>query len=270
MDWWVYRYSVRILLCDTSTLPCVTDLLRLSCDQVGVLWCVPSPSNHNWISLITVLPRALDSLHVAFSTHAMYHYLVDSFGDPDGIYRIIWYVKIIVRFCEPHWFLFVGVSRYYCRLSCTLIRINVISIFSFIYYSNVRPPIIFQYLKLIGLSRWLSSLASRRMFMNCSPSSLLTVWCTVYMLSASGNVRSFSFQLLKHTKLTPPQVGRHFGKILPWFVVGALHILDRLSLKTSSRSWLSQSPSVSTLSIAWPALFTIHKGTGVCKLYFIF
>ncbi|PBK80359.1 hypothetical protein ARMGADRAFT_78731 [Armillaria gallica] len=43
--------------------------------SVGVLW-------------------VLDSLHVAFSTHAMYHYLVDSFGDPDGIYRIIWSFKL--------------------------------------------------------------------------------------------------------------------------------------------------------------------------------
>ncbi|PBK62039.1 hypothetical protein ARMSODRAFT_1025169 [Armillaria solidipes] len=36
----------------------------------------------------------LDSLHVAFSTHAMYHYLVDLFGDHDGIYRIIWSFKL--------------------------------------------------------------------------------------------------------------------------------------------------------------------------------
>ncbi len=59
------------------------------------------------------------------------------------------------------------------------------------------------------------------------------------MLSASGNVRSFSFKLLKHTKLTPLPVGRHFGKILPWFVVGALHRPDGLSLKTSSQVLIS-------------------------------
>ncbi|PBK62053.1 hypothetical protein ARMSODRAFT_1089341 [Armillaria solidipes] len=43
--------------------------------SVGVLW-------------------VLDSLHVAFSTYAMYHYLVDLFGDHDGIYRIIWSFKL--------------------------------------------------------------------------------------------------------------------------------------------------------------------------------
>ncbi len=30
----------------------------------------------------------------------MYYYLVDLSGEHDGIYRIIWYVKIIGRFCE--------------------------------------------------------------------------------------------------------------------------------------------------------------------------
>ncbi|KAK0190183.1 hypothetical protein F5146DRAFT_1139766 [Armillaria mellea] len=41
-----------------------------------------------------VLPRVLDSLHVAFCTHAMYHYLVDLFGDYDGIYLIVWSFKL--------------------------------------------------------------------------------------------------------------------------------------------------------------------------------
>ncbi|SJL15294.1 uncharacterized protein ARMOST_18787 [Armillaria ostoyae] len=37
---------------------------------------------------------ALDSLHVAFSTHAIYHYLVELFGDYDGIYHITWSFKL--------------------------------------------------------------------------------------------------------------------------------------------------------------------------------
>ncbi|PBK79401.1 hypothetical protein ARMGADRAFT_136104 [Armillaria gallica] len=48
-----------------------------------------------WVYRYSVLILwVLDSLHVAFSTHAMYHYLVDLFGDPDAIYHIIWSFKL--------------------------------------------------------------------------------------------------------------------------------------------------------------------------------
>ncbi len=38
------------------------------------------------------LPRILDALHVTLTTHMMYHYLIDSFGDYDGLHNVIWYV----------------------------------------------------------------------------------------------------------------------------------------------------------------------------------
>ncbi|PBK85908.1 hypothetical protein ARMGADRAFT_1035907 [Armillaria gallica] len=66
-DWWICSDSLN------------------SCNQFGILW-------------------ALDSLHVAFSTHAIYHYLVDLFGDYHGTYCIVWFVKIIGKLCKPHWF----------------------------------------------------------------------------------------------------------------------------------------------------------------------
>ncbi|KAK0471476.1 hypothetical protein IW261DRAFT_1571987 [Armillaria novae-zelandiae] len=45
--------------------------------SVGVLW-------------------VLDSLHVAFSTHAIYHYLIDLFGDYEGINCIVWSFKVFM------------------------------------------------------------------------------------------------------------------------------------------------------------------------------
>ncbi|KAK0467377.1 hypothetical protein IW261DRAFT_1520244 [Armillaria novae-zelandiae] len=39
----------------------------------------------------------LDGLHVAFSTHALYHYLIDLFGDYDSIYSIIWYLHTLLN-----------------------------------------------------------------------------------------------------------------------------------------------------------------------------
>ncbi|KAK0185795.1 hypothetical protein F5146DRAFT_1143315 [Armillaria mellea] len=35
-----------------------------------------------------------DALHVALSTHMIYHYLIDSFGDYEGLYKVIWSFKL--------------------------------------------------------------------------------------------------------------------------------------------------------------------------------
>ncbi|KAK0187540.1 hypothetical protein F5146DRAFT_1225975 [Armillaria mellea] len=57
-DWWVYRYSAG-----SATLVC--------------------PS-YSWPIITRALDRALDALHVAFSTHALYFYLIDMFGNAIG------------------------------------------------------------------------------------------------------------------------------------------------------------------------------------------
>ncbi|PBK81112.1 hypothetical protein ARMGADRAFT_1091656 [Armillaria gallica] len=39
---------------------------------------------------------ALDALHVAFSTHALYYYMIKMFGNVNGLDRILWSMKMIV------------------------------------------------------------------------------------------------------------------------------------------------------------------------------
>ncbi|PBK62057.1 hypothetical protein ARMSODRAFT_981043 [Armillaria solidipes] len=41
------------------------------------------------VSLVMALSRILDALHVALSTHAIYHYLIDSFGNYLGLDHIV-------------------------------------------------------------------------------------------------------------------------------------------------------------------------------------
>ncbi|KAK0502731.1 hypothetical protein EDD18DRAFT_1345549 [Armillaria luteobubalina] len=36
----------------------------------------------------------LDALHVALTTHLLYHYLIDSFGDYDELLKILWYTSV--------------------------------------------------------------------------------------------------------------------------------------------------------------------------------
>ncbi|PBK79558.1 hypothetical protein ARMGADRAFT_120401 [Armillaria gallica] len=41
----------------------------------------------------------LDALHVALSTHAVYHYLIDLFGNYLGLYHIVWSFKLQLLIC---------------------------------------------------------------------------------------------------------------------------------------------------------------------------
>ncbi|KAK0471484.1 hypothetical protein IW261DRAFT_1571999 [Armillaria novae-zelandiae] len=41
----------------------------------------------------------VDALHVALSTHAIYHYLIDSFGNYLGLYHIVWSFKLQLLIC---------------------------------------------------------------------------------------------------------------------------------------------------------------------------
>ncbi len=45
---------------------------------------------HQYICMIRHLSRILDTLHVALSTHVMYHYLIELFGNFVAIYDIVW------------------------------------------------------------------------------------------------------------------------------------------------------------------------------------
>ncbi|SJL15302.1 uncharacterized protein ARMOST_18795 [Armillaria ostoyae] len=45
------------------------------------------------------LSRILDALHVALSTHAIYHYLIDSFGNYLGLDHIVWSFKLQLLIC---------------------------------------------------------------------------------------------------------------------------------------------------------------------------
>ncbi|KAK0219304.1 hypothetical protein EDD85DRAFT_961262 [Armillaria nabsnona] len=51
-----------------------------------------------WVYLYSVgILSTLDCLHVAFSTHAIYHYLVELFGDYVRIYHIMWSFKLEIQ-----------------------------------------------------------------------------------------------------------------------------------------------------------------------------
>ncbi|PBK87549.1 hypothetical protein ARMGADRAFT_1085559 [Armillaria gallica] len=52
----------------------------------------------------------LDALHVTLTTHMMYHYLIDSFGDYDGLHNVIWSFKLQLL---VEMFVVVGVQGIY-------------------------------------------------------------------------------------------------------------------------------------------------------------
>ncbi|KAG7443420.1 uncharacterized protein BT62DRAFT_330189 [Guyanagaster necrorhizus] len=55
---------------------------------VALLWYVTG--SHQTAPSNATICRVLDTLHVAFSTHALYYYLIDSFGNYVFLLRIIW------------------------------------------------------------------------------------------------------------------------------------------------------------------------------------
>ncbi|KAK0190192.1 hypothetical protein F5146DRAFT_1225092 [Armillaria mellea] len=56
--------------------------------------------NDSWIYRYSVaIIWILDALHVALSTHAVYHYLIDSFGNYPGLYHIVWSFKLQLLIC---------------------------------------------------------------------------------------------------------------------------------------------------------------------------
>ncbi len=50
-------------------------------------------SSYSWRGSARLVVRVLDALHVALSTHALYVYLIDMFGDLAGVLvHSVWYV----------------------------------------------------------------------------------------------------------------------------------------------------------------------------------
>lgn len=41
--------------------------------------------------------RFLDAVHLALTIHLVYHSIVESFGKPEGVDEIIWYVSINIK-----------------------------------------------------------------------------------------------------------------------------------------------------------------------------
>ncbi len=88
-DPWLFRYSVREII--------RFDGIFLTNKQVAILWCAYRKLYKitSWILTSTIISRILDTLHVAISTHALYFYMIESFGNYLPLFGIIWYVSSI-------------------------------------------------------------------------------------------------------------------------------------------------------------------------------
>ncbi|OJA11070.1 hypothetical protein AZE42_06925 [Rhizopogon vesiculosus] len=63
------------------------------------LYYVYFPRDSHSLKFLVALIWVLDTLHVSFMCHALYHYLVSSFGDADALTTAIW--SLVVRIARP-------------------------------------------------------------------------------------------------------------------------------------------------------------------------